>query len=85
MRDDWMPLRWAAWVMERAEVPGGRLLRPAVSCPRCGARPAFRITEDVVRAVAHYPPGERLGTYQCQRRQCGTIYDLTAAAFQNAS
>lgn len=62
-----------------------RLLRLGVSCPRCGARPALRITEDAVRAVAHHPPGERLATYQCQRRQCGAIYDLTAGAYQNAS
>jgi len=63
---------------------GARLLRLGVSCPRCGSRPALRVTEDAVRAVAHHPPGERLGTYQCQRRQCGTVYELTAAAYQNA-
>lgn len=63
----------------------GRLLRLATSCPRCGSRPALRITEDAVRAVSHHPPDERLGTYQCHRRHCGTVYDLTAAAYQNAS
>jgi hypothetical protein len=65
--------------------PGGRLMRLAVSCPRCGSRPAMRVTEEALRAIAHHPPGERLGTYQCQRRQCGHIYDLTAAAYQHAS
>lgn len=72
----------------RDEVAAGRhvrLLRLGVSCPRCGARPALRITEDAARAVAHHPPGERLATYQCQRRQCGNIYDLTAAAYHHAS
>lgn len=63
----------------------GRLLRLAASCPNCGSRPALRITEDAVRAVMHHPPDERLGTYQCHRRRCEAIYDLTAAAYQNAS
>lgn len=63
----------------------GRLLRLAASCPRCGSRPAMRVTEDAVRAVSHHLPEERLGTYQCSHRRCGTVYDLTAAAYQNAS
>ncbi len=68
------------------EVTGqGRLLRLAVSCPHCGARPALRITEAAVRAVEHEPPEKRLGTYQCHRRRCGTVYDLPAAAYQRAS
>lgn len=65
--------------------PSGRLLRLAASCPGCGSRPALRVTEDAVRAVSHHPPDERLGTYQCSHRRCGTVYDLTAAAYQNAS
>lgn len=67
--------------------PGSRvrLLRLAVSCPRCGSRPALRVTERAARAFEHHPPAERLGTFQCQRRQCGNIYDLTAAAYHNAS
>jgi hypothetical protein len=32
----------------------------------------------------HHAPNERLGTYQCHRRHCSEIYDLTAAAYQNA-
>jgi hypothetical protein len=63
----------------------GRLLRLAVSCPRCGSRPALRVTEETVRAVVEAAEEDRLGTYQCHRRGCGTIYDLTAAAYQNAS
>ena len=69
---------------QAGRVRGGRLLRLAASCPNCGARPALRITEDAARAVAHHPPDERLGTYQCHRRACGSIYDLTADAYQNA-
>lgn len=63
----------------------GRLLRLAASCPRCGSRPAVRITPEVVQAVSGHAPGERLGTYQCQRRRCGAIFDLAARAFQQAS
>lgn len=63
----------------------GRLLRLAASCPRCGARPALRVTEDAVTAVADHAPEERLGTYQCHRRHCGEIYELTARAYRDAS
>lgn len=63
----------------------GRLLRPAASCPRCGQRPALRITEALARDALAYDPRERVGTYQCQRRHCGIIYELTAAAYQTAS
>ena len=62
-----------------------RLLRLAASCPRCGSRPAVRVTQAVVQAMARQPPGARLGTYQCHRRRCGAIFDLTARAFQQAS
>ncbi|HEU0301936.1 MAG TPA: hypothetical protein VFR37_20950 [Longimicrobium sp.] len=64
---------------------GSRLLRLAASCPRCGSRPAVRFTPEVVQALAHHPPHARLATYQCQRRRCGAIFDLTARAFQQAS
>jgi hypothetical protein len=63
----------------------GRLYRLSASCPRCGTRPALRVTRDAVETAGGQPPGTRLGTYQCQRRGCGTIYDLTASAYQNAS
>lgn len=55
---------------------GGRLVRLTTSCPRCGSRPALRVTEDLVRGIN--APGEstRIGTYQCHRRGCGTIYDI---------
>lgn len=62
------------------EVPArGRLLRLAASCPRCGARPALRVAEETARALYRGDPEARIGTYQCQRRGCGTIYDLLAA------
>ncbi|HET7234520.1 MAG TPA: hypothetical protein VFJ16_31195 [Longimicrobium sp.] len=61
-----------------------RLLRPAAVCPRCGARPAMRFTVDAVQAVASLDAGVRIGTYQCQRRGCGAVYDLMAAACQRA-
>lgn len=67
----------------REESP--RLLRLAASCPRCGSRPAVRVTGEVAQALAHHAPEARLATYQCQRRRCGAIFDLTARAFQQAS
>ncbi|HEX2201861.1 MAG TPA: hypothetical protein VHG91_01115 [Longimicrobium sp.] len=63
----------------------GRLLRPAASCPRCGARPAMRVTGALVQALRQQPPETRVGTYQCQRRGCGAIYDLVAGTFLRAS
>jgi hypothetical protein len=65
--------------------PDGRLLRPAAACPRCGARPALRVTAAMVHALDGQPAGVRVGTYQCQRRGCGAIYDLNVAAYQRAS
>ncbi|HEX8903801.1 MAG TPA: hypothetical protein VF771_03030 [Longimicrobiaceae bacterium] len=62
-----------------------RLLRPAATCPRCGARPAMRVTDAMISALAGHPADERVGTYQCQRRGCGAIYDLTADAYLLAS
>lgn len=60
------------------------LLRVATSCPRCGTRPALRVTQAMVRALAGSEAGVRLGTYQCQRRGCGAIYDLEAGAYLRA-
>lgn len=62
-----------------------RLLRLAASCPRCGSRPAVRVTPAVVQAMARHAPETRMGTYQCHRRRCGAIFDLWARAFQQAS
>jgi hypothetical protein len=63
----------------------GPLLRPAASCPRCGSRPALRATAALTAAVRSRPPEERLGTYQCQRRECGQVYALLAQHFHDAS
>lgn len=60
----------------RREPRGGRLVRLTTSCPRCGSRPALRVTEDLVRGMNAPEELTRIGTYQCHRRGCGTIYDL---------
>lgn len=62
----------------------GRLRRLAAGCPRCGSRPALRVTALLVAAVGGQPPTARVATYQCQRRGCGTVYDLTALACQRS-
>jgi hypothetical protein len=61
------------------------LLRPAAACPRCGARPAMRVTAALVHALRDRPADERVATYQCQRRGCGAVYDLTAGAYLRAA
>jgi len=61
------------------------LLRPAAVCPRCGARPAMRVTGAMVTALSGHREDERVGTYQCQRRGCGAVYDLTAGAYLRAA
>ena len=61
------------------------LLRPAVCCPRCHARPALRVTKEMADLVAaHVPPAVRVGTHQCALRGCSAIYDLIAADFASA-
>ena len=75
----------AAWAPESAGREGepteAQLLRLASNCPRCGSRPALRITGEVAKLLADEAQGSRLGTYQCQRRGCGAIYDLVAGEF----
>jgi hypothetical protein len=34
------------------------------------------VTEDLVRGINAPQEPTRIGTYQCHRRGCGTIYDL---------
>jgi rubredoxin len=60
-----------------------QLFRVSISCPKCGSRPAMRITETMKRALKHEEPSDRLVTYQCQRRTCGYVYDIPAAAYQD--
>jgi hypothetical protein len=55
---------------------GGRLLTVTSGCPRCGSRPALRLTEELVQRVSRARRRTRIGTYQCQRRECRAIYDL---------
>ena len=59
---------------ERAE----RLVPIRAVCPKCGARPALRLTERIIRLLTSLSVKGRLGTYQCHRRGCGAIYDLPA-------
>ena len=62
-----------------------RLLRLAVSCPRCGSRPSVRITEQMRDMMMRAERDELMESVQCQRRQCACIYEVTARAFQLAS
>lgn len=61
------------------------LLRPEVDCPKCGARPALRVTPTIVAALASTPASAPVATYQCQRRGCGAVYPITADAYHRAS
>ncbi len=66
----------------RRRVP---LQRLAVSCPRCGARPAVRVTPALVEMLSNEPAELHLVTYQCHRQKCNHVYDITAGAYQRAS
>jgi hypothetical protein len=66
---------------DREALEEDHLLRLASNCPRCGSRPALRITGEMAKLLTHEAQGARLGTYQCQRRGCGAIYDLVAGEF----
>ena len=61
-----------------------RATAPTSGCPRCGTRPALRVEEWVVRRLEGEPPGRRVGSYKCQRRNCGMIYDITTGALLGA-
>ena len=61
------------------------LLRLNVRCPGCGLAPAIRVTAATVADCARLAPDARVATYQCHRRGCGRIYDLTARAYQEAA
>jgi hypothetical protein len=89
---DIIELRPRRRVVARPQLPAtppapapDQLLRPAATCPRCGARPAMRVTGAMVTALHGHPHDERVGTYQCQRRGCGAVYDLTAGAYLAAA
>lgn len=62
-----------------------KLLRLAVSCPRCGARPAVRVTPALVEMLSSEPGELHLATYQCHRQKCNHVYDITAEAYHRAS
>jgi hypothetical protein len=44
----------------------------------------MRVTAAMVHALRDRPADERVATYQCQRRGCGAVYDLTAGAYLRA-
>lgn len=71
-----VPVSTEGGIPRQREPRGGRLVRLNTSCPRCGSRPALRVTEDLVRGMNAPEELTRIGTYQCHRRGCGTIYDL---------
>ena len=66
-------------------VPRERITAPASACPRCGTRPALRVEEWVVERLGGEPAERRVGSYKCQRRNCGMIYDITAGALRGAA
>lgn len=63
----------------------GRLLRLNARCPACGAPPAIRVTEAAVSDARFHAADKALATYQCQRRRCGTVYELRASAYHEAA
>jgi hypothetical protein len=67
--------------------PPERLLRPAVRCPACSAPPRYRVTEGErdLRVEMRQAPETVLGTLQCHRRECATIYPLRAGHIQWAA
>jgi hypothetical protein len=60
-------------------------LELAVTCPACRSRPAMRITGEAAEYALRLAPEVTICTYKCRRKGCGTIYPITAAAYQGAS
>ena len=59
-----------------------RMCAANVGCPACGTRPALRVSGWLVERIAGEDPSRRLLSYRCQRRGCGTIYDLLVGALR---
>jgi hypothetical protein len=59
-----------------------RLCVVSVGCPRCGTRPALRFSAWLVEWLGAEDPARRVASYKCQRRDCGTIYDIAAGSFR---
>jgi hypothetical protein len=66
------------------EVERERLCGVPASCPACGARPALRLSAWLVERLRAEDPRRRVGSYKCQRRSCGRIYDILAGAVAEA-
>jgi hypothetical protein len=62
-----------------------RLLRLDAQCPACGAPPRLRVREAERARYGYDPPDTEVATYQCHRRDCLTIYAITARAYQRAA
>jgi hypothetical protein len=69
--------------MSEGQAERERMCRVLASCPACGARPALRVSAWVVERLREEDPGRRVASYQCQRRSCGTIYDIPAGAVRD--
>lgn len=61
-----------------------KMFKLAATCPACGRVPAYRATEADVLAKRGMPAAMACATVQCQRRGCGTLITLRAAAWQAA-
>lgn len=69
----------------RPFLQGEDLLRLAVRCPSCGAKPRLRMPATERLRWEHEDPVRVVITYQCHVRSCGTLYQILAAAFQEAA
>ena len=59
------------------------LLVPAVTCPRCGRRPALRISVFERNAKRDIDDEQEVLSYKC--RNCGEVYGITARAYKGAA
>lgn len=54
----------------------GALLRVQANCPRCGTRPALRLTKTASTVLNACEANTLVATVQCQRRGCSAIYEI---------
>ncbi len=59
--------------------------KPAAVCPKCGRAPAFRIFAATVHVYSDLAPVAPMIEYQCNRQGCGTVFTITARAYQRAT
>ena len=58
------------------------LLVLAIKCPRCGKRPAVRISESERERKMDEDDDETVMSYKCR---CGEVYVMTAKAYKGAA